>query len=250
MNNISLNIAQELSAILNQLKSKNEISRQLALKQLTTYLNNNREYADEIIDEMSKFFDNEKQSFEDFYFYKIITSFCSKLEENNLSTTKFVNKIFPLLMDKIYYYQQNKSKDDNLLFNIIADFTKKCENNAGQIELNLKTVFEKLKDDKNPPDDSTKLAMIRVLSIFLHNAPLVSFSKIMKSTNGFKKIISDFKHKDENIRIAVQKLIQEFLLILLNKDASVRKKQSENIIYDECIKDYIDKKITNLLFMD
>ena len=242
MNNISLNITQELSAILNQLKSKNEISRQLALKQLTTYLNNNREYADEIIDEMSKFFDNEKQSFEDFYFYKIITSFCSKLEENNLSTTKFVNKIFPLLMDKIYYYQQNKSKDDNLLFNIIADFTKKCENNAGQIELNLKTVFEKLKDDKNPPDDSTKLAMIRVLSIFLHNAPLVSFSKIMKSTNGFKKIISDFKHKDENIRIAVQKLIQEFLLILLNKDASVRKKQSENIIYDVCIKDYIDKK--------
>ena len=64
----------------------------------------------------------------------------------------------------------------------------------------------------------------------------------MKSTNGFKKIISDFKHKDQNIRIAVQKLIQEFLLFLLNKDASVRKKQSENIIYDECIKDYIDKK--------
>ena len=245
MNNIPLNITQELSVILNQLKSKNEISKQLSLKQLITYLNNNREYTDEIIDEMSKFLDNEKQSIEDFYFYKIITNFCSKLEENNLSTNKFINKILPILMDKIYYYQQYKSKNDNLLFNIIADFTKKCQNNTGQIEFNLNTVFEKLKDEKNPPDDSTKFALITVLSIFVHNAPLLSFSKIMKSTNGFRKIISDFKNKDENIRKAVQKLIEEFLLILLDKDSFVRIKQSKNIIYDVCIKDYLDKKNNN-----
>ena len=245
MSNIPFIIKQDLTVILNQLKSKNENYKELSLKQLTKYLNSNREYADEIIEEMSQFFDSESQVIEETYFYKIITDFCSKLEENNLSTKKFINKIFPILMDKVYYYKQDKSKDDNLLFKIISDFTRKCENNIGQIEINLNTVFEKLKDEKNPPDDSTKYALITVLGKFLHNAPLLCYSKIMKSTNAFKKIISDFNHKEENIRIAVQKLIEEFLIILLNKDANVRKNQSEQIIYDTCIKDYIDKKNNN-----
>ena len=245
MNNVPMGITQELTAILNQLKSKNETSKELTLKQLTSFLNNNREYVDEIIEEMSKFFDSEKQSIEETYFYKIITNICSKLEENNLSTTKFINKIFPILMLRIYYYSQNKPKDDTLLFNVLSDLTKKCENNVGQIEFNLNTVFEKLRDEKNPPDDSTKYALITVLEKFLHNAPLICFSKIMKSTNGFKTIISDFNHREENIRIAVQKLVEEFLLILLNKDAHVRKEKTESIIYDTCIKEYIDKKNNN-----
>ena len=64
----------------------------------------------------------------------------------------------------------------------------------------------------------------------------------MKSINGFKQIISNFSHKNESRRIAVQTLIKEFLLILFNKDANVRKNQSKKNIYDTCIKDYIDKK--------
>ena len=242
MNNVPLEIFQDLNAILYQLKSKNESSRELALKQLIAYINYSREYIDEIIEEMSRFFDSEKQSIDEAYFYKIITTIGSKLEENNLSTTKFINKIFPILMLRIYYYSQNIPTNDTLLFDMISDITKKCENNTGQIELNLNTVFEKLRDEKNPPDDSTKYALISVLARFLHNAPLISFSKIMKSTNGFKLIISDFKHRDENIRRAVQKLIEEFLLILLNKDAYVRKEKTESIIYNTCIKDFIDKK--------
>ena len=242
MSTALIEIAQDLTALLKQFKSKNEASKELALKQLTTYLNNNREYTDEIIEEMSKFFDSEKESIEETDLYKIINNICSILEMNYLSTTKFINKIFPILMLRIYYYSQNKPKDDSLLFNIISELTKKCENNAGQIEFTLNTVFEKLRDVKNSPDDSTKYALISVLEIFLHNAPVISFSKIMKSTNGFKTIISDFNHRDENIRKAIQKLIEEFLLILLNKDSHVRKQKSESIIYDMCIKDYIDKK--------
>jgi hypothetical protein len=245
MSNVPIEIIEDLTALLKQFKSKNEESKELALKQLTTYLNNNREYTDEIIEEMSKFFDSQNESIEETDFYKIINNICSILEKNYLSTTKFINKIFPMLMQRIYYFSQNGPKDDSLLFNIISELSKRCENDAGQIELNLNTVIEKLRDIKNSPDDSTKYALISVLAIFLHNAPLVSFSKIMKSTNGFKTIISDFNHKDENIRRAIQKLVEEFLLILLNKDSHVRKEESESIIYDTCIKDFIDKKIIN-----
>jgi hypothetical protein len=120
MSNVPIEIIEDLTALLKQFKSKNEESKELALKQLTTYLNNNREYTDEIIEEMSKFFDSQNESIEETDFYKIINNICSILEKNYLSTTKFINKIFPMLMQRIYYFSQNGPKDDFLLFNIIA----------------------------------------------------------------------------------------------------------------------------------
>ena len=246
MSSVSTGIIQDLTVILNNIKSKDEAIKELSLNQLTTFLNINREFVDEIIEEMSKFLDSEKQTIEESFFYKIIIKFCSKLEEKNLSIIKFINKTFPILMVRIYYYKENKiNDDDNQLFDMIAFFTKKCENiNPGQIEFNLNTVFEKIIDEKNPPDDLNKYAMIRVLGTFLKNAPLVCFSKIVASTEKFKKIIKDFTHKDENIRKVVQDFVKEFLLILFNKDIEVRKNNSE-MIFKMCVKDYLDKNIIN-----
>ena len=155
MSSVSAGIIQDLTVILNNIKSKDEAIKELSLNQLTTFLNINREFVDEIIEEMSKFLDSEKQTIEESFFYKIIIKFCSKLEEKNLSIIKFINKTFPILMVRIYYYKENKINDnDNQLFDMIAFFTKKCENiNPGQIEFNLNTVFEKIIDEKNPPDD-------------------------------------------------------------------------------------------------
>ena len=242
MSTSSVGIIQDLTVILNNIKSKDESLKELSLNQLTFFLNINREYVDEIIEEMCKFLDNERQSIEESFFYKIILKFCFKLEEKNLSIIKFINKIFPILMVRIYYYKENKtSEDDTELFDMIAYFTKRCENiNPGQIEFNLNTVFEKIIDEKNPPDDLNKYAMIKILGIFLKNAPMVCFSKIAASTEKFKKIIMDFKHKDENIRKVVQDLVKEFLLILFNKDIEVRKNNSE-MIFQTCIGDYLEK---------
>ena len=249
MSTVSVGIIQDLTCILNNIKSKDESLKELSLNQLSTFLNTNREYVDEIIEEMCKFLDSEKQSIEESFFYKIILKFCSKLEEKNISIIKFINKTFPLLMGRIYYFKESKKIDDNQLFDVISYFTKKCENNnTGQIEFNLNTVFEKLTDTKNPPDDLNKYAMIRVLGTFLKNAPLVCFAKIIASSEKFKNIILNFKQKDENIRKVVQELVKEFLLFLFNKDADVRKNNSE-MIYNSCIKSILDKKndeITNL----
>ena len=245
-NKISLEIEKDINSILNELKSSFELAKELSLHQLSTYLNEKPGYIDEIIEGMSNFFDNEIDSIEEIYFYRVINIFCDKLDENNLSTRKFINKIFPILMNKVYNYKPKKQKYDNLLFNIISEFIKKCGNNIGQIEINLNLIFEKLTNENNNLDDNTKYAVITLLGIFLHNSPIISFYKIIKSTNEFKKIILNFKHKNKNIRISVQKLIEEFLLILLNRDINVRKEQSEHIIYDTCIKDYIEEtKINN-----
>ena len=241
-NDIASEIEQDINIILNPLKSPYKFEREFSINQLIIYLNIKRTYIDEIIKGISIFFKNEIDSIEEIYFYKVINIFSSELEENNLSNAKFISEMLPFLMNKIYNYKQKKQKDDNILFNTISNCIQKCENNVGQIELCLNTIFEKLIDEKNQLDDNAKIALIKVLSDFLHNAPNTSFYKIIKFSNDFKKIISDFKHKNKNIRKSVEILIEEFILILLNRDVLARKTQSETIIYNTCIKDYIEKE--------
>ena len=244
-NNITSEIEQDIKIILNSLKSPYELEKDFSINQLLIYLNIKKGYVDEIIEGISTFFKNEIELIEEIYFYKVLNIFCSKLEENNLSTTKFINKMFPFLMNKINNYKYKKQKDDDELFNTISNFIKKSENNVGQIELCLNKIFDKLNEPKNQLDDNAKYALITTLSNFLHNAPIISFYKIMKSSNEFINIISDFKNKNKNIRKSVQKLIEEFLIILLNKESIVRITQSENIIYNTCIRDYIEKNDNN-----
>ena len=144
MSTVSVGIVQDLTVILNNIKSKDESLKELSLNQLTTFLNTNREFVDEIIEEMCKFLDNEKQSIEELYFFKLILKFCSKLEEKNLSIIKFINKTFPILMVRIYYYKENKiNDDDNQLFDMIAFFTKKCENINPISENNIHIIVKK-----------------------------------------------------------------------------------------------------------
>ena len=202
-NNSTSEIEQDIKIILNPLKSSYEFEKEFSINQLIMFLNIKRGYIDEIIKGISTFFNNEIESIEEIYFYKILNLFCSKLEENNLSTTKFINKMLPVLMNKIYIFKQKKQADDDILFNTISNFIKKSGNNVGQIELCLNTIFDKLVEHKNPLDDNVKYALIRTLGIFLLNAPIISFYKIMKSSNDFKKIISDFKAPFEFISVFI-----------------------------------------------
>ena len=49
MSNVSIGIIQDLSVILNNIKSKDESLKDLSMNQLTTFVNTNRDYIDEII---------------------------------------------------------------------------------------------------------------------------------------------------------------------------------------------------------
>ena len=233
-------IEEDISIILNPLKSQNDLEKDLSIDQLSTYLNINKSYADEISEGISRFFLEEKTTIEENYFYKLLSTFCTKLEENNLSQIIFINKIFPVLMDKVYNFKSRKIKDENKLFNTISDFIKILGNNIGQIEYHLNIIFDKLNKDNFEFEINNKYALISVLKNFLKNSPNVSFYKIMKSPNEFKKILHDFKHKNKIIRKSVHRLIEEFLIILFNKEDILRIEQSEKMVYDVCIKDYLD----------
>ena len=103
-------IEEDISIILNSLKSSYDLEKELSIDQLSTYLDINKAYVDEIIEGISKFFTEEKISIEENYFYKLISTFIKRLEENNLSQINFINKIFPILMDQIYNFKTRKIK--------------------------------------------------------------------------------------------------------------------------------------------
>ena len=238
-NNFSSNIEDDISIILSPLKSSFELEKELSIDQLTTYLNINKVYIDEIIEGIAKFF-TEENSIDEFYFFKTINTFCEKLEQNNLPQISYINKIFPVLMDKIYNFKFRQIKDENTLFNTLSFFTRKLGNNIGEIEYHLNIIFDKLSKDDSEFDLNDKFILISALKIFLKNSPNASFNKIIKYPQEFKKIIHNFKHKNKMIRKAVQQLVEEFLIILFNKEDAVRIEQSEKMIYDVCFKDYFD----------
>ena len=226
-----------VSRILDNLKFSSEI--ELIIDQLIIFFNKNKENVDEIIEGILKFFKHET-SINEIYFYKIISIFDKKLEENNLSQIGFINKIFPLLTDKVKNLKPPKTKEENQLFDILSDFIRKLGNDTEIIEKYLDIIFDNLIKEENEFNINNKYIHINALIIFLKNSPNVSFHKIMKEPQGFKKIIFNFKHKNKIIRKLVQKLIEEFLIILFNKEKNVRIELSKKIIYDVCIKDYLD----------
>ena len=226
-----------VSRILDNLKFSSEI--ELIIDQLIIFFNKNKENVDEIIEGISKFFKHET-SINEIYFYKIISIFDKKLEDNNLSQIGFINKIFPLLTDKVKNLKPPKTKEENQLFDILSDFIRKLGNDTEIIEKYLDIIFDNLIKEENEFNINNKYIHINALIIFLKNSPNVSFHKIMKEPQGFKKIIFNFKHKNKIIRKLVQKLIEEFLIILFNKEKNVRIELSKKIIYDVCIKDYLD----------
>ena len=170
-------IEEDISIILNPLKSQNDLEKDLSIDQLSTYLNINKSYADEISEGISRFFLEEKTTIEENYFYKLLSTFIKRLEENNLSQINFINKIFPILMDKIYNFKNRKIKDENRLFNTISDYIKRLGNNIGQIEYHLNIIFEKLTKENFEFDINEKYALISVLNIFYKVLQMFLFLK-------------------------------------------------------------------------
>jgi len=230
-------IEANVKKILSWLKHSNEFD--LIMDELIVYFNMKKEYVEQIIDGISNFFIHEG-SINEIYFYKVLNIFSKKLEESNLSQISFINKIFPVLMDKVFKFNLLNIKEENKLFDILSDFIRKLGNNTEIIDNYLNIIFDKLVNEENDFNINNKYSLINVLTIFIQNSSNATFHKIMKEQQSFKKIIYDFKNDNKIIRKSVQKLIEEFLILLFNKEKKVRIELSEKIIYDVCLKDYLD----------
>ena len=245
MNNVSGINQIDLNILLYQLLTQKRTTIEYSLKMISKYLYQNREYADEIISKIAAFLDKNINNISDEIIIKLIHKILGVLQENNISITNFMNKIFPILMHIIYYC--NRSMEQfNKIIKTIGNLINVCGTFASQIiESHVDSMFEQFQKEQNFKYEYTKYAMISVLTEFLKNSPVISYTKIIESFKHFAGIISNYKSPKDNIRFASQKLIHEFLILLSNRDIDIKKSYTKKI-YEICIESNLKNNVLDV----
>ena len=245
MNNVSGINQLDLNILLHQLKTDKSNTLDYTLKMINKYLYQNREYADEIISKIAGFFDKNINNISDEIFIKLIQNILEVLQVNNISITNFMNKIFPLLMHIIYYCNRTIEQFKRVI-KVIGNLINICGTNASQIiESHVDSVFEQFKKEQNFKCEYTKYALICVLTEFLKNSPVISYTKIIETFKNFSAIISNYKSPKDYIRFASQKLIHEFLILLSNRDIDIKKSYTKKV-YDICIESNLKNNVSDI----
>jgi hypothetical protein len=94
-------INNELNNILGQMKSKNIQIQDNTTKQLSIFIQKNRENFDEIITKISHFFNLNEVS--DKIMIKVINDVLKIFTENNTQIINFLNMVLPLLFHIVYH---------------------------------------------------------------------------------------------------------------------------------------------------
>lgn len=234
----------DLLVILSQLKSNKPLIQEYSSNQVASFLNKNREYADDIITKVAEYFDKNINEISESLLIKVITNILNVLQENNISITNFMSKIFPILMHIIYYCNRNIEQYD-IVTKVIGNLINKCGTYTSQIiESHVNSIFDKFKKEQSFKYEYTKYAMISVLKEFLKNSPVISYNKIIEAYDSFNDIILNYKDGKEYIRYATQSLIREFLLLLSNRDLEIREDFTKRI-YKSCIENSIKNNISD-----
>ena len=177
----------DLLVILSQLKSNKPLIQEYSSNQVASFLNKNREYADDIITKVAEYFDKNINEISESLLIKVITNILNVLQENNISITNFMSKIFPILMHIIYYCNRNIEQYD-IVTKVIGNLINKCGTYTSQIiESHVNSIFDKFKKEQSFKYEYTKYAMISVLKEFLKNSPVISYNKIIEAYDSFNE---------------------------------------------------------------
>ena len=183
----------DLLVILSQLKSNKPLIQEYSSNQVASFLNKNREYADDIITKVAEYFDKNINEISESLLIKVITNILNVLQENNISITNFISKIFPILMHIIYYCNRNIEQYD-IVTKVIGNLINKCGTYTSQIiESHVNSIFDKFKKEQSFKYEYTKDAMISVLKEFLKNSRVISYNKIIEAYDSFNDIILNYK---------------------------------------------------------
>ena len=234
----------DLQVILEQLISSKQVMQAYSSKQVSNFINRNRESSNEIISKIAEFFDKNINEISEKTLIQVIASILEVLQENNISTTFFISKTIPLLMHIIYYC--NRTEDQyNTITRIVGNLISTCGTHSSQlIETHVNSIIDMFRKEQSFKYEHTKYGMILVLKEFLINSPVISYNKIIEAYNSFEEIIMNYKDPKECIRAASVSLIKEFLLLLSNRDLQIREEFTKRI-YNVCVDCNINSNVTD-----
>ncbi|MCQ2817651.1 MAG: hypothetical protein MJ252_10335, partial [archaeon] len=224
----------DLSSLLTELKSPEIYVREFSIKQIASYLNLKRIYSDEVI---TKITDNLSVNLEVIpgeTLISLIDNLFKVLQENSISVTFYLNKIFPLLLLMVFRLNLDKTQFD-LVTSTFGNLIKLCGVTSSQIiENQFKAIFENFSNEENFKFEFSKYALINCFTELIKNSPVISYNQIIDYYGLFKEIIENYKNPKEHIRIAIMNLIKEYLLLLGTRDKS-KSGEKLNDVYMICI---------------
>ena len=244
----NLNPADELNSIFNSMirESMNENETKFNTSDsLSIYIRKNRNKTNQILKEISQFFDNESINLE-LLSQSIDGIYNSLLEKKQI--INFFKLMLPILiksLNKIVVNIQTIS-----IFNKIYMLIGKYINQGGiyireLVEKNIDILLGKFnqKETKAKEEnwDNIKLISIKLLSQILKNSPLLAFNKIVgkNSTDKFLKVIDCYKDPLRDIRVANGILIYHFLQMFTGRDRATKNFYLK-LIYDHIYSEFVD----------
>ena len=212
--------------IFQSLKSKNQYTRQVALKQLGMSLSKHRENTEDIPAKINNHLD--RPDIPDSVVIQVINMVLKILMQNNNQIINFLNQIFPILYKKVY--KDNKSIEEiDRICETIGELVKIGGQNISQInELYVDRILANFVNDGNFKFENTKYGILKLFIAFARNAPVVVFNKVIENFDTFKKIVQLFKDNKRIIRETLKILINEFFYLLSSRDGRflIRKLQT------------------------
>jgi len=213
----------ELTNIFNQLISKNLHTQETASKQLAFFIHRNREYSEEIISKISRFFSTKENELSDRVMIRSINNVINILRANNTQILNFLNMILPLLFHIIFHAQRQIHEFD-LIIKTIGNLIVIGGNHTSQIiESYISSLFDKFSiQEPTFKFENTKYALISLLKEYTKHCPAIVYNKIIESFDAFSRIVDNFKDPKPAIREATHKLCEEFLQLLSQRDCNYK----------------------------
>ncbi len=210
----------ELKCIFNKMiLEKGTIPPFPSIKLLCNYLNKNRNYSDEIIKNISLFF-NANDKIQDIIIINTVNNILPLLSENT-QVINFINMMLPILVHIIYYRNKSISEISDLMKTIGYIIKKGGLYTRQIIENNIDSLFDKFSNDsKTYKYENTKYGMIYFLAEIIENSPLIAYNKIIEKPTFevFLKVIDNFKNNNQDIRNVVGHLINIFCTMINKRE--------------------------------
>ena len=224
----------ELKSIFNKMISEKESSPPFqSIKLLCNFLNKNRTNTEEIIKNISLFF-NGNDKIPDIIILNTVNNILPLLSENT-QVINFLNMILPILVHIIYYNNKSISSINDLIQTIGYIIKKGGIYTRQIIENNIDSLFDKFSNDsKTYKYENTKYGMINFLAEVIESSPLIAYNKIIEKSTFeiFLKVIDNFKDNNQDIRNSVGYLIKIFCTM-------VNKRENINNVYIDKINNKI-----------
>ena len=205
-----------------------------SVKALSTYIRRNRNSIEDIINKLSKYFE-QNNSLNINLILNIVNSILFLLTEKT-QIISFLKEILPILVKRLLF---SNIKNLTLIENINNTIGNLIKIGGIYYQRYLISDINQLFNNLNIYDQKNKnenyiFASILYLCKIIENSSLFVYSKITEPKNFeiFKKIVNYFKDPKYEVRYAVGELIKQFNHMLMNRDSKTKYSYEQLIFYN------------------